>query len=88
MKSYKFIISGKVQGVYYRVNVQKNASNSNFSGYVKNLTSGDVEACVTCEDERLEEFKNILKTGSPNSVVTALRRSNSNEVFSGVFEIR
>lgn len=61
MKSYKFISIGRVQGVYYRANIQKNASKAGFNGYVKNLNDGTVESCVTCEESRFEEFKNILK---------------------------
>ena len=69
MKNYKFIIIGKVQGVYYRVNVKANASADGYKGYVKNLSDGNVEACVSCKESKLEGFIKILKTGSPNSVV-------------------
>jgi acylphosphatase len=87
MKSYKFISIGRVQGVYYRANIQKNASREGFSGYVKNLNDGTVESCVTCEDSRVEEFKEILKKGSPASSVEELHMQECNEVFSGGFEI-
>jgi len=39
MKSYKFIINGKVQKVSYRLYVSQNASN--FNGYVKNISNRD-----------------------------------------------
>ena len=88
MHSYRFLVSGRVQGVYYRANVAKNAKKSGFSGYVKNLDDGRVEAVVTCELSELETFKNILKKGSPLSKVTSLEEHPCSENFSGPFEVR
>jgi len=88
MKSYKFVVSGRVQGVYYRANIAKNAKKAGFSGYVKNLDDGRVEACVTCEEEELETFKAILQKGSPLSKVIAIEARSCEEHFSGPFEVR
>ena len=87
MKSCHYYISGRVQGVYYRANVAKNAQKAGFSGYVKNLDDGRVEAVVSCEEERLVSFKKILKDGSPKSDVTSIDEQLIDERFSGVFEI-
>jgi len=88
MQSYKFLVSGRVQGVYYRANVAKNANRAGFSGYVKNLDDGRVEAVVTCALSELEAFKTILKKGSPLSKVTLLEEHPCSENFSGPFEVR
>ncbi|NQY95250.1 MAG: acylphosphatase [Campylobacteraceae bacterium] len=37
MITYKFIIKGTVQGVYYRKSVYDNILSKNILGYVKNL---------------------------------------------------
>lgn len=87
MNSYRCIVSGKVQGVYYRKNIAKNASKENFKGYVKNLPNGDVEACVECEKEELERFIEILKQGSPASRVDNIDIMVIDELFNK-FEIR
>ena len=87
MKSYRCIISGKVQGVYYRKNVSQNALQENFKGYVKNLPNGDVEACVECEENQFESFLKILHKGSPNSRVDDIEITTTNESFTN-FEIR
>jgi len=88
MKSYKFIISGKVQGVSYRLYTQQNAIKNSFFGYVKNLPNGDVEACVSTTEDRLDEFISILKQGSPNSIVKSIKKLSCNETFTKNFEIR
>ena len=88
MKNYKFIISGKVQGVYYRVSIKNSALKSNYKGYVKNLPDGNVEACVTCEESQLNNFIEILKQGSQYSNVTNIEQSKHNEVFNNKFEVR
>jgi acylphosphatase len=88
MKSYKFIISGKVQGVYYRKYIQENSIKAGFVGYVKNLANGNVMACVTCEESQLDSFIAILKNGSPNSVVDNIKQSGLCDIFKGSFEIR
>ncbi len=88
MKSYRFIISGTVQGVYYRKFTSNSALEKEFKGYVKNLPNGDVEACVTCHDERVEEFILILKEGSPESMVENIEQFECEEIFIEKFEIR
>ncbi len=48
----KFIISGRVQGVCYRISTQQQAIQLDLTGYVKNLPDGRVEAvfCGTAEN--------------------------------------
>jgi acylphosphatase len=87
MKSYKFIISGKVQGVYYRRSVLSKALTAKFSGYVKNLPNKSVEAVVTCEPERLDTFISILKVGSVNCVVKNIKQFEINDLYEGDFTI-
>lgn len=88
MKSYKFIVIGKVQGVYYRKTINENSQKLNFSGYVKNLLNKNVEACITCNSENLDKFINILKNGSTNSKVTKIKKQSCTEIFNDGFEIR
>ena len=88
MPSYKFIITGIVQGVYYRKNVSENSNKANFSGYVKNLPDGSVEAAVTCKEEEVTKFIQLLEEGSPQSVVTHIEKIPHDETFINGFEIR
>jgi len=88
MKNYKFKITGKVQGVYYRANVQKHALDAGYSGYVRNMPDGCVEAGVTCHTSKLEYFVNLLKQGSPYSKVDAVEMQECDELFEKNFEVR
>lgn len=63
--NYQCIISGKVQGVFYRSHIQEMASDAGFNGFVRNLPNADDEACVTIDDvKKLAYFLKILKQGS------------------------
>jgi acylphosphatase len=69
MNVYLFIITGKVQGVFYRKSIQQMASFGQIQGYVKNLDDGSVEVVAFLYDDQFEDFMNILKNGSPMSEV-------------------
>jgi len=88
MKSYIFLISGRVQGVWYRATVQKNAQAGGFSGYVKNLPDGRVEAGVMCEEKQLDNFISLLEKGSERSYVDHIEQEECAEIFSGGFRVR
>ena len=88
MQNYKFIISGRVQGVWYRKSVSDKANLKGFCGYIKNLPDGRVEAGACLEDDDFAEFIAILEEGSIASRVDSIEQFESNEVFSGKFEIR
>ena len=88
MGSYQFIVSGKVQGVWYRKAICENAQKKGISGYVKNLEDGRVEAGASLEDDDFAFFIDILEKGSMGSRVDNIEQYQSNEEFSGEFEVR
>ena len=87
-KSYRFYVSGIVQGVFYRKNVEESAQKHGFSGYVRNMDDGRVEAAATMEEHRLKEFMEILRKGSPASVVEDIETEEIRQTFEGSFEVR
>jgi acylphosphatase len=69
MKWLRFVVYGKVQGVYYRKFVADAMRKAGFKGYVCNLPDGTVEAVVFVYDEEKElpHILEILREGSPMS---------------------
>ncbi|MBN2767637.1 MAG: acylphosphatase [Campylobacterales bacterium] len=69
MDLYRFIISGRVQGVFYRKSISQNAMRAGYKGSVKNLSNGTVEVYTELFDDELEGFLRLLREGSSASVV-------------------
>ena len=69
IKRVFIIIQGRVQGVGFRFFVQRVALNYGIYGYVKNLSSGDVEIDAEGEDYKLELFINECKKGPAHANV-------------------
>jgi len=69
MEWYRFIISGRVQGVFYRKSVSQALMKKQFKGYIRNLPDAAVEVVAEIFDEDLDIFMKILKEGSPVSSV-------------------
>ena len=69
MEWYRFIIFGKVQGVYYRKSVSQTLMKKQFKGYIQNLSDGTVEVVAEVFDDELDAFMAVLKEGSLLSTV-------------------
>ena len=63
------MVSGRVQGVFFRAFVSRQATELGLTGYVRNVPGGGVE--VRAEGERIELNKLIeeLKVGPPAALV-------------------
>jgi len=69
MEWYRFIVFGRVQGVFYRKSVSQALMKKQFKGYIQNLQDGSVEVVAEIFDEDFDTFMQILKEGSPVSSV-------------------
>ena len=90
MEWYRFIIFGRVQGVYYRKSVSQNMMKKQFKGYIQNLPDGTVEVVAEVFDDELDIFIQILKEGSPLSNVDDIQYTiiNDAQFNTDGFEIR
>jgi acylphosphatase len=61
----KVTISGKVQGVFYRLETQKAAQKAGVNGYVKNLADGSVEAVFQGPAEAVDRMVAWCRQGPP-----------------------
>jgi len=90
MESYRFIVYGKVQGVFYRKFVAQKLRGLGLQGYVRNLPDGTVEAVLRATEDELPQIERILYEGSPLSEVERVDVEPLKEddiVYDG-FEIR
>ena len=68
----RVIVSGRVQGVFYRACAQQEAARLGVVGWVRNLRDGRVEAFVEGEVAAVEGMLRWFPKGSPHSRVTAV----------------
>jgi acylphosphatase len=65
MTRAELLISGRVQGVFYRASAQQEGLRLGLTGEVRNLPAGEVEAIVEGPKERIEEFIAWCRRGPP-----------------------
>jgi acylphosphatase len=73
MNTIRLIISGKVQGVFYRKSAKEKAIELGVTGTVKNLYTEDVEIIATGNREQLDSFIDWCKAGPPKAVVAKIQ---------------
>lgn len=61
MEMYEVIVSGKVQGVGYRMYAAQIAKELQLTGTVRNLTNGDVKLIVQASSEQVAELQRQLQ---------------------------
>lgn len=64
------IVSGRVQGVFYRATIARAARDLGVEGYARNLADGRVEVLACGDTIALEVLVRALWTGSSASKVT------------------
>lgn len=83
------LVSGRVQGVFFRANTQEVAQRLGLSGYVRNLPDGRVEVVAEGEEGALRKLLEWCHEGPPLARVerVEVRWENPTGEFSG-FHIR
>lgn len=69
MKRAHVIISGRVQGVFFRAHTRETAIALDLTGWVRNLFDGSVEAVFEGEDLNVQEMLEWCKKGPPHAIV-------------------
>ncbi|HLD86563.1 MAG TPA: acylphosphatase [Candidatus Nanoarchaeia archaeon] len=90
MKTLKLTIKGKVQGVFFRANVQGKALELGVHGYARNLPTGEVEIVVQGIEEQIAKLYRFIRANPGDSTVESIETEKLKdypEKFSS-FEIR
>ena len=75
MKKIRVIIRGKVQGVFFRDNVEKLAKENNVNGYVRNVEDY-VEAVFMGEEEAVNKMLDFCIKGPEGAKVKGMEMEN------------
>lgn len=85
---YRFIVTGRVQGVYFRQSAREQAGRLGLSGWVRNRADGAVEGLASGHPESLQQFKLWLQQGPPAARVDRVHWEPSDEKLEGEFDVR
>lgn len=88
---YHFVVSGRVQGVFFRATTREQAISLQLSGWVRNLKSGDVELVACGDIKSIEKLQAWLWQGPKFARVTEVkseRISGTNTDVQKGFEVR
>lgn len=72
MPARHYLISGRVQGVWYRASCVEQARALGLNGWVRNLADGRVEVVAQGQPEALAALESWLAQGPPLARVTAV----------------
>ena len=82
-KRLEVVISGVVQGVFFRAFIRDKAKELVLTGFVRNNAYGSVNAVFEGEEEKLKKMLDLCKLGSRHSKVEKVSEkwSSSKEEF-------
>lgn len=69
---WHLLVSGKVQGVYYRASTEQKARDLGLTGYVRNLPDGRVEIVAEGTPEALQALKDWCHQGPEHADVSEI----------------
>jgi len=75
------VISGKVQGVGFRYWLQRLAIEKNICGWVKNKTSGNVEALIVGEEKKVRELIKLCEMGPGSAKIDYVQINDYNKDY-------
>ncbi len=66
----RVVVTGRVQGVYYRAHARDKAARLGVTGWIRNLPDGSVEAVFEGNEPALRAMLEWCQRGSPQAQVT------------------
>ncbi len=81
------IITGRVQGVWFRAWTEKEATARGLNGWVRNLPDGSVEALFSGPEQTVRDMIGLCRSGPPLAHVDAITEAPAGPPQNGVFTI-
>jgi acylphosphatase len=82
------IVTGKVQGVFYRATAKKVADEIGIHGFVQNEPDGSVFIAAEAAPEKMEQFLAWCRRGPQHALVTAVHTQEGTIKGYRAFEVR
>ena len=74
MATVRFVVSGRVQGVFFRASTRVEAQRLGIAGSARNLADGSVEVIASGADQALRDLEAWLWQGPPAALVERVTR--------------
>lgn len=87
MAAARFLVRGKVQGVFFRASTRAQALQWQLDGEANNLPDGSVEVIAAGDAAALEQLADWLQQGPPMACVDQLQRHAWDQPVSPGFRI-
>ncbi len=85
----KLVITGRVQGVFFRAETKKTADRLGINGYVKNLSDGSVEAVIKGDPASVSQMIEWCQKGPAISKVQSVKTEEISSVSNfNTFDVR
>lgn len=88
MPCMRCVVSGRVQGVFFRAETREEAERLGATGWVRNLPGGQVEVLACGSASQLAALRHWLRRGPPLARVSGLECESQPEQACVGFEIR
>jgi len=88
VKRLRVVVSGRVQGVFFRDTVSREASAAGVSGWVRNREDGTVAAVFEGDDEAVNRMVDLCRRGPPRAEVEGVRVEEGDPEGLEGFEVR
>ena len=69
----RYLISGRVQGVGYRMFASRSAGTAGVRGWTRNLSDGRVEVCAAGTETQLDDLEGRLRMGPSHAAVRTVQ---------------
>ncbi|MCL1498238.1 acylphosphatase [Xanthomonas nasturtii] len=75
MQAARFLVSGVVQGVWYRASTRERAVALGLVGHARNQADGSVEVVAAGSEAALDALQAWLQQGPPAAIVASVTRT-------------
>jgi acylphosphatase len=77
VQATRFLIRGRVQGVFFRASTREQAQRLGLRGHARNLPDGRVEVLAVGTDDAIQQLEQWLQHGPPSARVDHVERSST-----------